>query len=101
MQNKINTNIDFPDNLPVAQRIEDIKEAINNNSVTIVCGETGSGKTTQLPKICLMIVKMKNPITKAPAIGKPTSEISVKTSSISYYKQHLQLKKLRHQLMYQ
>lgn len=39
--------------LPVHQRLDDIKTAIQNHQVTIICGETGSGKTTQLPKICL------------------------------------------------
>ncbi|WP_107726822.1 ATP-dependent RNA helicase HrpA [Neisseria weaveri] len=41
--------------LPVHERLDDIKTAIQNNQVTIICGETGSGKTTQLPKICLEI----------------------------------------------
>ncbi|MBL4697913.1 MAG: ATP-dependent RNA helicase HrpA [Phycisphaerales bacterium] len=45
--------IDYPEELPVSSRREEIKEAIKNNQVVIVCGETGSGKTTQLPKMCL------------------------------------------------
>jgi len=53
MQNKIIQNIVFPKELPVSQRVEDIKKAITDNSIVIICGETGSGKTTQLPKICL------------------------------------------------
>ena len=44
---------DFPPELPVNQRREEIGEAIRANQVVIVCGETGSGKTTQLPKLCL------------------------------------------------
>ena len=40
--------------LPVSERGEEVIEAIKNNRVVIVCGETGSGKTTQLPKICLL-----------------------------------------------
>ncbi len=40
--------------LPVSERADEIIEAIRENQVIIVCGETGSGKTTQLPKICLM-----------------------------------------------
>ncbi|MBP8133074.1 MAG: ATP-dependent RNA helicase HrpA [Zoogloea sp.] len=44
---------DFPDDLPVNQRRDEIAAAIRDNQVVIVCGETGSGKTTQLPKICL------------------------------------------------
>jgi ATP-dependent helicase HrpA len=43
----------YPDILPVSEKREIIKQAINNNQVIIVAGETGSGKTTQLPKICL------------------------------------------------
>jgi ATP-dependent helicase HrpA len=44
---------DYPEDLPVVQRREEIARAIAANPVVIVCGETGSGKTTQLPKICL------------------------------------------------
>ncbi len=47
--------IRFPDELPVSARRDEIGEAIRANPVVIVCGETGSGKTTQLPKICLSI----------------------------------------------
>lgn len=39
--------------LPVVEQREDILNAIKNHQVVILCGETGSGKTTQLPKICL------------------------------------------------
>ena len=45
--------ISFPEELPVSARRADIAEALRNNQVIIVSGETGSGKTTQLPKICL------------------------------------------------
>lgn len=45
--------INYPDNLPVSQKREEIASAIATNQVVIVAGETGSGKTTQLPKICL------------------------------------------------
>ncbi|ANB73271.1 ATP-dependent RNA helicase HrpA [Paraburkholderia phytofirmans OLGA172] len=45
--------ITFPEALPVSGRREEIARAISQNQVVIVCGETGSGKTTQLPKICL------------------------------------------------
>ncbi|UVV74520.1 ATP-dependent RNA helicase HrpA [Pantoea agglomerans] len=47
--------ITFPDNLPVSQKQQDIAEAIRDHQVVIVAGETGSGKTTQLPKICLAL----------------------------------------------
>ncbi|HND98162.1 MAG TPA: ATP-dependent helicase, partial [Plasticicumulans sp.] len=43
----------FDDALPVNQRREDIAALIRAHQVVVVCGETGSGKTTQLPKICL------------------------------------------------
>ncbi len=43
----------YPPELPVAQRAAEIGAAIRAHQVIIVCGETGSGKTTQLPKICL------------------------------------------------
>ena len=45
--------IRYPEELPVSQRREEIKRLIAANQVVIVCGETGSGKTTQLPKMCL------------------------------------------------
>jgi ATP-dependent helicase HrpA len=43
----------FPTDLPVVARREEIARAISDNQVIVLCGETGSGKTTQLPKICL------------------------------------------------
>ncbi|MCZ2722272.1 ATP-dependent RNA helicase HrpA [Marinomonas sp. 15G1-11] len=45
--------IKYDNDLPVAERSEEIIEAISNNQVVIIAGETGSGKTTQLPKMCL------------------------------------------------
>ncbi|QYJ03987.1 ATP-dependent RNA helicase HrpA [Nocardioides panacisoli] len=45
--------ITYPPELPVSDRREDIAAAIRDHQVVIVAGETGSGKTTQLPKICL------------------------------------------------
>ncbi|WP_448665793.1 ATP-dependent RNA helicase HrpA [Serratia plymuthica] len=45
--------ITYPENLPVSQKKQDILNAIRDHQVVIVAGETGSGKTTQLPKICL------------------------------------------------
>ncbi|WP_275660784.1 ATP-dependent RNA helicase HrpA [Vibrio mediterranei] len=46
------TTINYPEQLPVSQKKDEIAKAIENNQVVIVAGETGSGKTTQLPKIC-------------------------------------------------
>ncbi|MGH4017584.1 MAG: ATP-dependent RNA helicase HrpA, partial [Pseudonocardiaceae bacterium] len=43
----------YPQDLPVSQRRDEIAAAISGHQVVIVAGETGSGKTTQLPKICL------------------------------------------------
>ncbi|SCF29713.1 ATP-dependent RNA helicase HrpA [Micromonospora mirobrigensis] len=45
--------ITYPPQLPVSERRDDIAAAIRDHQVVIVAGETGSGKTTQLPKICL------------------------------------------------
>ena len=47
--------IEYPADLPVVLLREELAEAISQNQIVIVCGETGSGKTTQLPKICLSI----------------------------------------------
>ncbi|MDG2962995.1 ATP-dependent RNA helicase HrpA [Exercitatus varius] len=43
----------FPENLPVSQRKAEIQKLIAENQVVVIAGETGSGKTTQLPKMCL------------------------------------------------
>ncbi|WP_203929551.1 ATP-dependent RNA helicase HrpA [Virgisporangium ochraceum] len=47
--------VTYPEALPVSQRKDEIADVIRANQVVIVAGETGSGKTTQLPKICLEI----------------------------------------------
>ncbi|MGZ8982660.1 MAG: ATP-dependent RNA helicase HrpA [Methylotenera sp.] len=44
---------EYPPELPVSGKKDEIASAITKNQVVIVCGETGSGKTTQIPKICL------------------------------------------------
>lgn len=46
-------HIVYPENLPVSERAAEIAELLNEHQVLIVAGDTGSGKTTQLPKICL------------------------------------------------
>jgi ATP-dependent helicase HrpA len=45
--------IEYPELLPVSQKKDEIAKAISENQVVIIAGETGSGKTTQIPKICL------------------------------------------------
>ena len=48
-------DIEFPSDLPVSERRDEIMAAIRSHPVVIVCGETGSGKTTQLPKMALAL----------------------------------------------
>ncbi|MEV7419695.1 ATP-dependent RNA helicase HrpA [Streptomyces sp. NPDC089919] len=45
--------VTYPESLPVSQKKDEIAEAIRDHQVVIVAGETGSGKTTQIPKICM------------------------------------------------
>ncbi|MFJ8310023.1 MULTISPECIES: ATP-dependent RNA helicase HrpA [unclassified Streptomyces] len=45
--------VTYPEQLPVSQKKDDILQAIRDHQVVIVAGETGSGKTTQIPKICM------------------------------------------------
>lgn len=45
--------ISYPAELPVSQRRDDLLTAIRDNQVVVIAGETGSGKTTQIPKLCL------------------------------------------------
>ena len=45
----------YDETLPINLRRDEIAKAIEKNQVVVICGETGSGKTTQLPKICLEI----------------------------------------------
>ena len=52
--------ISFPPELPVTQRRDDIAAAIRDHQVVVIAGETGSGKTTQLPKICLELGRGKD-----------------------------------------
>ncbi|MGE0350986.1 ATP-dependent RNA helicase HrpA [Hydrogenophaga sp.] len=51
--------IEFPETLPVSARRHEIEAALREHQVVIVCGETGSGKTTQLPKILLAMGRGK------------------------------------------
>ncbi|WKX71209.1 ATP-dependent RNA helicase HrpA [Streptomyces sp. XD-27] len=45
--------VSYPEALPVSQKKDTIRDAVRDHQVVIVAGETGSGKTTQIPKICL------------------------------------------------
>ncbi|WP_354321369.1 ATP-dependent RNA helicase HrpA [Pseudacidovorax sp. 1753] len=56
---RVPLQIDFPDSLPVSAKRDEIAAAIQAHQVVIVCGETGSGKTTQLPKIALALGRGK------------------------------------------
>jgi ATP-dependent helicase HrpA len=49
----LHKHVTFPEGLPVSERVEDLRDAIDNHQVVIIAGETGSGKTTQIPKICM------------------------------------------------
>ncbi|HKX95654.1 MAG TPA: AAA family ATPase, partial [Methylibium sp.] len=52
-------DITFPEALPVSARRDEIAQAVREHQVVIVCGETGSGKTTQLPKLMLALGRGK------------------------------------------
>jgi len=52
-QRQVTLDISFPQELPINAEREKIRELIEHYQVIILCGETGSGKSTQLPKICL------------------------------------------------
>ena len=52
-------HIEFPESLPVSGKRDEIMDALRQHQVIIVCGETGSGKTTQLPKIALAMGRGK------------------------------------------
>ncbi|MEO0630000.1 MAG: DEAD/DEAH box helicase, partial [Planctomycetota bacterium] len=43
----------YPEHLPFSERIADVKSAISSSQVVVIAGETGSGKSTQIPKLCL------------------------------------------------
>ena len=45
----------FPPELPITDRLDDLRRAITDHQVVVVAGETGSGKSTQLPKLCLQM----------------------------------------------
>ncbi|MCL9781240.1 ATP-dependent RNA helicase HrpA [Vibrio sp. S4M6] len=59
LRNSACHTIEYPEILPVSQKKQEIAEAIDNNQVVIIAGETGSGKTTQIPKICVELGRGK------------------------------------------
>jgi ATP-dependent helicase HrpA len=63
--------ITFPENLPVSERRAEIEDALKASQVLILCGETGSGKTTQLPKIVLGLKQAKAARELKEQAGKP------------------------------
>jgi ATP-dependent helicase HrpA len=63
--------IEFPESLPVSGKRQEIMDAIAAHQVVIVCGETGSGKTTQLPKIALAMGRGLLNYPKTLADGRP------------------------------
>ena len=65
-------NITFPENLPVSAKREEIMAAMAAHQVVIVCGETGSGKTTQLQKIALAMGRGQRPVA-GDGRGKPNA----------------------------
>src|SRR5690606_8965684 len=54
-QARVPAQIDFPEQLPVSGKRDEIAKLISEHQVVVLAGETGSGKTTQLPKICLQL----------------------------------------------
>ena len=72
--------IEFPEDLPVSARRDDIMSAIQAHQVVIVCGETGSGKTTQLPKMALALGRGGWAVEK---LGSDTDFFAKQTKSVS------------------
>lgn len=73
----------FPPELPISAQVRDITAAVERHQVVIVAGDTGSGKTTQLPKICLAMGRRRIGVTQPRRIaatsvaGRIASELSV------------------------
>ncbi|MFT7598261.1 MAG: ATP-dependent helicase HrpA [Acidimicrobiales bacterium] len=53
LRERADVDISYPPELPISERVAEISAAITDHQVVVVAGETGSGKSTQLPKICL------------------------------------------------
>ena len=88
----------FPEELPISTRVDEIAHALGTSPVVIVCGETGSGKTTQLPKICLQagrgaagraglhilkIIGHEDSSTRREAVGAPNRAIPGRIASVN------------------
>jgi len=79
----------YPSHLPVVAEREKILEAIKKNSVTVIAGDTGSGKTTQLPKICLEAGRGKKKLIgctqpRRIAATSVTSRVSEELGTLNY-----------------
>ncbi|MES2400116.1 MAG: ATP-dependent RNA helicase HrpA [Pseudomonadota bacterium] len=77
--------IEFPETLPVSGKREEISAAMQAHQVIIVCGETGSGKTTQLPKIALAMGrgKLNYPAGQRPRMIGHTQPRRIAASSVA------------------
>ena len=76
--------LQFPESLPVCERRADIEAAFLSHQVIIVCGETGSGKTTQLPKIALGLGRgVARPGDKRPRMIGHTQPRRIAASSVA------------------
>jgi ATP-dependent helicase HrpA len=75
--------IDFPPDLPVSARRHEIEQAMREHQVIIVCGETGSGKTTQLPKIALAMGRAARVEGRRPQLIGHTQPRRIAASSVA------------------
>ena len=53
--------IAYPDQLPIVERRQELLDTIRENQVVVIAGETGSGKSTQIPKFCLELGRASAP----------------------------------------
>ena len=86
--------VDYPAQLPITQHVDEIKALLDKHQVIVVAGETGSGKTTQLPKICLAagygvrgLIGHTQPrrIAARAVAGRIAQELQVEASSVVGY----------------
>ena len=77
--------IEFPESLPVSARRDEIMAAMSQHQVIIVCGETGSGKTTQLPKMALALGRgrMNTPAGQRPRLIGHTQPRRIAATSVA------------------